>query len=164
MTCPQSCATKKTLYTDFPVPPVDLDFGYRTGISGRREVLDITDAPSSDDIIQGGLPGRGPFLPLGESGQTPQKLGASLVIEMANTKIERVGTDECRQLIEEAFIGETVLHATWHSDPGPAEWCLGEEMRYGLNVWESVRNCRVDGQIIGEWDQVRLRWTSRHRC
>ena len=35
---------------------------------------------------------------------------------MAETKIEWVGTDQCGQLIDEAFVGESVLHATRRPD------------------------------------------------
>src|ERR1700737_2574814 len=59
---------EKTLHADFPVPPVDLDFGHRTGISGRWEILGIADASSNHGISLGGLPWRWPFLPLSESG------------------------------------------------------------------------------------------------
>jgi hypothetical protein len=49
---------------------------------------------------------------------------------MAETKIEWVGTNESSELIDEAFVGESILQATWRPDRGPAEWRLGEEMRY----------------------------------
>src|SRR5712664_3119407 len=147
---------EKTLHADFPVPPIDLDFGYRTDISGRREIFDIADASSSHDINLGIPLRRGPSLPLSESGQTHQKLGAARIIEIAKTKIEWVGTDESGQLIDEAFIGESVLHATWRPDPGPAEWRLGEEMRYGLNAWEGVGDRRGSGQVIRVGEAVRL--------
>src|ERR1700736_1773515 len=91
---------EKTLHADFPVPPIDLDFGYRTDISGRREIFGIADTSSSHDIVLRGPPWRGPFLPLRESGQSHQKLSSARIIEVAETKIEWVGTNDSGELID----------------------------------------------------------------
>src|SRR5262245_38956865 len=99
---------------------VDFDLGDRTNIGTHQLVLRVADAASLYDVASGRFSWRGTFLPLGQRSQSLKHLDPALVrgVEIFQTEFQRVHARRRRQLVDEAFVGISILHASRGSDPG----------------------------------------------
>src|SRR5262245_38045321 len=99
---------------------VNFDLGDRTNIGAHQLVFCVADAASLYDVASGAFFWRGTFLPLGQRSQPLEHLDRALVRggQTFQTEFQRVHARRRRQLVDEAFVGVSILHASGSPDPG----------------------------------------------
>src|ERR1700722_8941899 len=125
--------------------PIHFYFDDDANIGTHKLVFDVTDPASLHDIAGDVLLWRWPLLPVRQLCQMIQQIESALIgrIGIFDSNFERIDACGRRNLVEEAFIGESVLHPPWRPDPGGAQRCRLEAMANGFNIGTFEPDCEI---------------------
>src|SRR5262245_52976748 len=131
--------------TDFARGTLHFDLSNRGDIGAYQLVFAVGDAAAGDEVSRRGALRRRSLLPTCQACNSIERLQPTLVIgvEILLAKLYGIGARCRRQLVQEAFVGEGILHSPWRPNPRGAQWCRFQAVADRPNVWKFVRNIRV---------------------